>query len=450
IASSLKPYLTGDRRIKINTHTDPDGISAGVILAKCLKHYDTPFHVSFGGPPEKKDLENLKKQDYDLFIFLDQGTGQFQIIKKHLLDKNCPVMILDHHPGDVKNQTGLDYLNPHIFNLSGAKDVSASGVTYSVIEKINPKFEKLSEIALIGALGDRQDTPSGLTGINKKILQKSIEKNIMTTKTGLKLYGRSLKIHECLSNSIKPFLLGISGNESEAKNLVKKTGFSNEKTLENLSNSEEKKLRKKILEKIKIDAPENLKNSLWGTIYTSKTNQTAGPKNAHEYVTLLDSCEKFRKIEIGFSSLLGDEKSGEKALEIVEKYQNLIIETMNQIASNKEKIKTTSHLRYLDFGDDVKSKIVGEILSIAIESGLIKTDKPIFGLSKAGEDRLKISARATPEYVESGPALGKVLKKVSEELGGSGGGHNVAAAARIPLERKSEFIKKTNKLIQKK
>lgn len=448
IATSLKTRFSEKTQVKINTHTDPDGISAGNIFARTLTSYDLPYHLSFGNPPTKEDLEEMEKEDYDLYVFLDQGTGQFEIIEKHLLEKDQEVLILDHHPGKIRDQPGLLHLNPHRFQLSGTHDVSASGVTYSVIREINKKFQPFSELALIGALGDRQDKPSEFKSINKNIQEEALEEGIITTKTGLKLDGRSLPLIDCISRSIRPFLLGLSGNKEKTREIIKDTDLNPETTIEELETKEEKKLRDKILEKTKTDSPKNLKTSLWGTIYTTQTNQTEGPKNLHEYVTLLDACEKLDKIEIGFGAMLGDKESGKKALEKLREYQKQITDMVNWITKKKERIKTIKHVRHIDMENKIKSEMVGELLSIMLESGIIKTDLPILGLAKSNEDTLKISARAMPQQTGKKPDLGEVMNKVSKDLGGRGGGHDVAAAARIPLERKNEFITKVDKFIE--
>ncbi len=450
IASSLKPLLSKKNQVKINTHTDPDGITSGNIFARCLNYYDIPFHISFGNQPDEKDVEELKKQEYDLFVFLDKGTGQFEFIDKHLLENDRSVIILDHHPGDVEERPKLDYLNPHEFGLSGAKDVSSSGVTYSLIEKIDEKFETLSQIAIIGAIGDRQETSEGFTGVNEKILEQGVQNGFIKTVEGLKIGCRNLPVVDCLTHSIRPFLVGLSGKREEVQDLVKNSNIDPEKSVEELSQEKEEKLRDNILDRIEIDSPEDLRSSIWGTIYMSKLDQTVGPKNAHEYVTMLDACEKLGNIGTGFSALLGDEDSGEKALGQMQEYQKEMSDTVNWLVENRERIETTDNIRYLDLEDELKSKKIGELLSIALEAGIVEKDKPFLGLTKNKNDKLKVSARSTPEYAKKqGIDLGTVMSKVSTNLGGSGGGHNVAAAARLPLERKDEFVKEVDKFIEK-
>ncbi|KXA89290.1 hypothetical protein AKJ57_05520 [candidate division MSBL1 archaeon SCGC-AAA259A05] len=448
VVSFFKPRLRGDIRIKINTHTDPDGVAAGNILARCFLYYDVPFHISFGGPPEPKDLKKLAKRDYDLFVFLDQGTGQLQSIENYLLEADHEVLILDHHPGETHSRPGLTSLNPHCFGLNGARDVSASGVVYSVVRKFDERFKPLSEMALIGALGDRQETPNGFTGINRKIVEQAVEDGILTTREGLKLDRRTTPLVDCLSHSIRPFLLGLSGDEDAARELVEGMGLKPRAVLEELDVEKEEELRDEILDRIEVKLNKNLKQSLWGTIYTSRVNQAVGPKNLHEYVTMLDACEKLGKIEVGFSALLGHEDARDKAIQSLVRYQERMIETINWLASRKERIKATPRMRYIYVGEELDIKMMGEALSIALESGIIENDRPLIGLVDLSEDRLKASARAPKEFAEAGGNIGKVLEEVSIDLEGNGGGHDMAAAARIPREREDEFIKKVDQLLE--
>lgn len=437
-----------DIRVRIITHTDPDGVSAGNIIARCLDYYDVPFHISFGGPLKPEEIKELAKQDYDLFIFADQGTGQFPSIDKYVLESDRKAIILDHHPGEVQERSELAHINPHSFGLNGAKDVSASGVAYSVVEKINEKFSPLSEMALIGAVGDRQEFPSGFTGINREILEKAVENNHLIVREGLKLDGRTFPIVESLSHSIRPFLLGLSGSEDASQELVEDLGLEKNTVLEELNFEEEERLRDKILERIEVSPGKVLKQRLWGKLYTPKVKQAVGPKNIHEYVTMLDACEKLKKLGAGFSALLGDEDFRDEALGTLREYQNHMIEVINWFISNKDKIKTTARMRYVYVGEEIESKILGEALSIALESNVIETDRLLIGLVDINENKIKASARGSPEFSKTGADIGEILKKVTSKLGGRGGGHDVAAAARFPRKRKEEFIEKVDLLLK--
>ena len=44
-------------------------------------------------------------------------------------------------------------VNPHLFGIDGATDVSGSGVAYFAAKAVNPANVDLAPIALVGALG---------------------------------------------------------------------------------------------------------------------------------------------------------------------------------------------------------------------------------------------------------------------------------------------------------
>lgn len=445
VASSLKSYLDGGDRARIITHTDADGIASCSILVECLRTYDAVFHISFSSPLGSDEISELADQDYDVFFFLDQGSGQVHYIQKHLLNDDFKVVILDHHPGDFSEREGLVHLNPNAYDLNGSRDVSASGIVYSVIKRVDEKFESLSELSIIGALGDRQGLPSGFSSVNKKIVDRAIDFGTIKVKEGLKLVGRSLPLVDCLSSSIRPYLLGLSGNREGCRELVGDLDFDADATLDELGPKNEEKLRDAIIERIKVTPDENFYHALWGAIYVSLTKQIVEPKSLHECATMLDACGKLKKPEVGLGFLLGDESSRKEVRGIFDKYQKQMIEVLEWVSSNKTEFRTTPNMRYIYTGDRVDQKMIGEALSVAAESGLIELDRPVLGLADYGTDWLKVSARAPHPSTKGGPHIGNVLGEVSKKLGGHGGGHDVAAAALLPRERMDEFVSKVDR-----
>ena len=58
----------------------------------------------------------------------------------------------------AKSQTpNFTQVNPHLFGIDGARDVSGSGVAYFAAKAVNATNMDLASIALVGALGDMQD-----------------------------------------------------------------------------------------------------------------------------------------------------------------------------------------------------------------------------------------------------------------------------------------------------
>jgi RecJ-like exonuclease len=75
-------------------------------------------------------------------------------------------------------------------------------------------------------------------------------------------------------------------------------------------------------------------------------------------------------------------------------------------------------------------------------------DKPILGFANS-TGVAKISARGTPDLVRRGLNLGKIMKEAAEKHGGTGGGHNIAAGAQVPLGAEDAFLSSADELVAK-
>jgi RecJ-like exonuclease len=445
VADFMRPRLDGNSQVKILAHTDADGISAAAILGRCLYHYDVPFSVRFMRPKES-DLVKMSEEDHNLFVFLDQGSGQIESIHKHLLAKQKDVVVIDHHPGTFPKHPNLTYLNPHAWGLNGAKDVSASGATYMVVEQLDLKFRSLLGLAMIGAIGDRQEFFSGFTNVNDMLVKRAVDLELVHQGEGLKLVGRSLKpVLECLRSSTRPYLVGLSGNPSACGSLLKTIGIQHSVTIAELQPEQERTIADAIFARVgKTATNEEFQHTLWGTVYTNRSDQLIGPRDLREYAAVLDSCANLKSPETGFAMAVGDEATVSNALTLLSRRQEEMLRTLSWIVKNLTLLKDAGSFRYMYCGEDVEPALMGEALSLMIESGMVDIGRPIFGIVDTPSGELKISARGTPKLAMEGLNIGSALEKVATEVGGTGGGHDVAAAARIPKERMDEFLTKLN------
>jgi len=448
-ATFLNKHLTGDSRVKIITHTDSDGVAAGAILARCLYSCNVPFHIKFTRPLEPEEIAELGNEDYDLFVFMDQGTGQMAAIHKFILGAGRDVLILDHHPGEFPELSNLSYLNPHACGLNGAKDVGAAGATYVVVENIDKNFRSLIGLAVVGALGDRQEFFSGFTGVNEVLVKRAIDLGLIKINEGLKLVGRELSpTVECLRLCIRPYLPNLSGNSSECKKLIDGLGISPSASFAELGSETEKRVRDAIYAKVgQVATSEDFCHTLWGMVYELVADGITSPRDIREYSAMLDACGRLRKPEIGFAAALGDRAAYNEARGLMSRYLEQMVRTLSRLDAQMEAFKVTPRMRYIYTADEIESTMVGEAISLAMESGLIPTDKPVVGIADGEGGDIKISVRATPGLAMQGLNIGGVLSKVAAEVGGSGGGHDVAAAARIPRERMDEFIAKLDQAL---
>ncbi|MGC8817554.1 MAG: DHH family phosphoesterase [Candidatus Hadarchaeum sp.] len=442
VAAFLRPRLDGKIRVKVISHTDADGIASAAIMARCLYAYNIPFTVKLGRPPSEEDIGQLGAESHDLYIFLDQGSGQMDVINKHLLARGKEVVIIDHHPGPLIDHPRLSFLNPHTCGLSGSIDVSASGATFSVVEQLDLRFRSLLGLAIVGAIGDRQESPFGFTGVNDTLLKRSVDLGLVRESEGLKLTRRSLvPVVECLRTSVRPYLIGLSGNPSSCRSLVDSLEISHSRLISELGSDAEKKLAEAIVYKVGAQASrEEFRNTLWGTILTATTDDLVGPKELGEYAALIDACGNMRNPEIGFALATGDGNYQRDALGLLGAYQEQMLRAMEWLVDKLASFKLASNFRYIYAGNDIDSAILGEMISLAIESALIPVEQPVVGMADTVDGFVKVSARATPALVAAGVNLGQAISRAAAAVGGYGGGHDVSAAARIPRNRLEDFV----------
>ena len=444
VASFLKSRLDGRTRIKVFSHMDADGIASAAILARCLYHYNVPFTVRFTLPLAPDEIAELAKEDHDMFIFLDQGSSQMDAIHKFILAKRRDVLVIDHHPGPSIEHPNLVHLNPHACGLNGGKDVSASGSTYSVVERVDLRFRGLVGLAIVGAMGDRQEFLDGFTGFNENLVKRAIELGLVYRSEGLRLIGRTVyPVVECLRLSIRPYILGLSGSLRACRGLVDTLGVAHESTLCNLGEEVERRLADAIFARVgPIATNEQFSHTLWGKLYSLTTDDLAGPRDLREYAAMLDACGNLGKPEVGFAAAMGDEEAVTEALGLMSSYQEQMLKALGELVKKLSSFKLLPGFRYFNFGDTIDPSFVGEALSLAIESGLIPTDRPVLGLVKAGEDKIKVSARSTRGLAAQGVNVGRAMAKTVAEVGGHGSGHDVAAAGRIPTQKIDEFLER--------
>lgn len=441
-ASFLKPKLDGGTRVRIISHADADGITAAAILGRCLYSYNVPFAVKFTPPVSPDEIAGFAKEDYNLFVFLDQGSSQIESIHKFILSKQADVMVVDHHPGPFLEHPNLAYLNPHLCGLNGGKDVSASGAVYLMVEQVDLRFRALAGLAVVGAVGDRQGSWSGFTGVNEGLVKRAVELGLIHQGEGLRLVGRTMNpVVECLRLSTRPYIMEFSGSLGACRLLTDALGIPHSKLLCDLGLDVERRLADAIFARVGPFATnEEFSHTLWGPVYTALTEDLVGPRDLKEYATMLDACGNLGKPEVGFAVAVGDEATQADALALLSSNQEQMLKVLSWLVKNLTSFKLMPGFRYVYCGDAIPPRMMGEGLSLAIESGLISTDRPVVGMVDQGTDMVKVSARSTSGLAMQGVDVGRALAKAAADAGGIGNGHDVAGAARIPKGRMSEFI----------
>ena len=384
-------------------------------------------------------------------------------MKKHI-SKDRKIIIMDHHTPEDSELSNALHLNPHLYDIDGSTEISSAGIAYLVAKYINEKNRDLAAYAVVGAIGDNQDKgkQNSLIGLNQEIITKdAIAADVLEISKGFTIFGRETRpIHIAIEYCTDPYIPEISGNRNNILRLLKelnipvKDNKGNWRTLASLSTEETKKLVSALISHMyHLGASSDEMRAIVGVIYTLKREREKSPlRDAREFATLLNSCGRMSKPELGVAIILGDRGENYRAaLNTYNMYKQQISKALSWLYANKEKIEEYSHVQYFHGGKEINENIVGTVASIALSSRIVKPDKPLIGFAEGQDGTIKVSARTVSRLVKVGVSLARALKIAAEEIDSPfvAGGHDIAAGARIPKGTEEKFVLAVNKAIKK-
>ncbi|MCK4996558.1 MAG: DHH family phosphoesterase, partial [Thermoplasmatales archaeon] len=243
-AAEIILSLPKSTRIRVISHYDADGITSAAIICKALHRAGYNFHATLMRNPFDKGLERVSKEDNELIIFLDMGSGQIETIEK----MECKSIIIDHHQY-LKKKTSKDVLqiNANLCGINGNYEACGATLSYSLAKSLGSENVDLVSLAITGVTGDKQYI-GGIRGFNKTILDEALNNDKIQENIEIKLYGETL--FEALKYSIDPYYSGISGNEDEIKKLFKKLNPKKDIKIENLDIDQKKQLQSFLMLKL--------------------------------------------------------------------------------------------------------------------------------------------------------------------------------------------------------
>jgi len=425
--------------IKIYTHIDCDGVCAGAILSSTLDLLGKDHDVEFA---DINQVSNLSFEN-ELTILSDLGSGQY------LASPTKKVVILDHHIPIRKEglYSRLVEVNPHFWGLDGSYEVSGSGMAYCLARSFG--FRSLSWLAVLGAVGDIQYSSSGkLESINRKIVKESIEVGLVVKFKDLNIYGKHTKYLATGLSYFNDVKIPITGNVKEANlmllrlNIPRKKEDGKFRYLCDLTQNEKKKIFSELHKMMLKVVPKNyikyIPSLISGESYEFLSEEKyTSFRNASEFSTVINACCHQGKHKIALDFLKGGgEQSLRKITNISTKHRLNISQTIRKM-HNKVNIIQMKNIQYFD-GGSMKSDMIGTMAMFLINKGDWR--KPIIGFVRSGNTS-KLSLRCSHILSHENVHFGKLMKKVAEKVGGSGGGHQIACGAYIPYDQINKFLK---------
>ena len=449
-----KEIIENSEDIKIYSHIDCDGICSGAILSTILDRQNKEHDIEFVNLDVLDDID----LDHELTIFSDLGSGQRIDTKAREGQK---IIILDHHPPlrdlDYKDDKDYTYLeiNPIHHGIDGSYYVCGGGLCYFLAKEFG--YDDLSWIGVLSAIGDMQNTKTGrFEGLNKIIQQDAIDGGyLQLTENDINIYGRNTRPLFVALSYFSDVKLPITNNTTETMAILEELGIDekhNRKTLNELSMDEKVKLFQKLLEMISKVVPgryvKYIPQLIIGDSYTFlKEDEDSFLRDGSEFSTAMNACGRNHEEKVAMEVLKGDRIEALDELEAISKTHRYNLATsITQIAESDEaNIIELENLQYFD-GTGIKPEIVGTVAGMIL--GYCNWKKPVIGFAQTDEEGLKISLRCSRLLSYDGIHFGHIIRKISSEVGGSGGGHAMACGAYIPIDKKDEFIELFNQELE--
>lgn len=443
--------VENEKEISIISHLDADGIASGSIISSALARLGAKCAVRTVSDMTLNVLEQMRSENHDFYIITDLGGGMVNEFNQALDNRWA---IIDHHQipqQEISIDDNNQILNAWKYGIDGGKEISAGGMAYMVAITLDRKNKNLSPIAIVSALAERQDQgdKKSLFGLNSEIVKTAESLRLIRMDLDIMLTGRETRpIHEALAHTAFPYIEGLTWATESCYALIKNAGIKMSKNgrwrvLSEISQDEKDIILNAISEyvvNLSKSKEVNMIDNLIGYTYTLiNEDQRSLLRDAREFSTMLNACGRIRKAGVGIGICMGDRNSllneGEK---IVTKYRTTLRNYISSIFTEKWRMIDNGKSVFINGEGLLAEDMLGAISSLLSGSPTLG-GRLVFVRTLTNDGFYKFSSRKSLGSTSKSD-LGLIMRYCSESVGGSGGGHSLAAGCRIPSTRLEEFL----------
>ncbi len=436
--------------VTIISHIDADGITSEAILSLALSRAGIQNRSVFIRQLEPLTLHAIP-DDTSFKVFSDLGSGQQSLLE----EKGLPaqdVIIIDHHVSQPATTRYVEVNSLH----HGYEKLSAAGVAYLIAMELDNKNQDLAKLAVIGNVGDMMDREDlCLSGPAREILLAGVRYgNIELWERDLNIYGISTRpLPQALAYTDDLDIPGVSQDLLGAKRFLERLGVTPDErrhwpVWQEISFSDKQMIVTALVEQmIAFSKPVN---RLFADhyVFSDEEMRYSPLGNASEYATLLNSCGRWSRPQLGDSICRGNRGGAyTEAYKMLKNHRNCIREVLQFIVDNG--VSELSHILYLHVGDRFPDTIVGIGAGMALSRLNPKKPLLIMCVDQMDPQNTKVSMRTKPDVIAGGVNLQEALCETAGKYGGSGGGHRIAAGAFIPKTAEKEFVYDVNEAIRR-
>ena len=437
--------IKSKKSISVTTHIDCDGLTSGSIITKALIRAGANCTVRTSKEFSKNVLESFKTDSRDFHIVTDLGGGFGKELDQTLGDN---WIVLDHHQIPDEEIDNQNVINSWKYGIDGGVDICAGGMAYLASVALDERNSDLSAIAVVSALGDRQDQGErkSFTGKNFEIANIAKEQGLVDIDLDLLLVGRETRpLVDALAFTSQPFIEGLTWNRDSCLSILNSSGVNLKEEgrwrVPAELNEEEKR---QVIEAItKFASGKNateIMSELIGYTYTfPREDSRSFLRDGREFSTMLNSCGRINRSGVGMAVCMGDRnKILREAETILTDYRKMIREYMNILSNERWRISESETCVMVNGEDIVPETMTGTISSL-IAGSPKNSGKIVILRTKAEENTIKFSSRKSFGCT-SDINLSEIMRTGAEKFDGIGGGHNAAAGAKITKDKLDEFL----------
>jgi len=418
-----------DTTVRIVSHYDTDGICSAAILMKSAERKGFDFHVSLLNHPFEEEFEKLKKEDNDIIIFSDLGSGQIEQIREMGADS----IILDHHQPENKNPVvdSIIQINSNLFGIDGNFEISGAGLSYLFAKTLDENNTDLSIFSLMGAIGDKQNI-GGWKGKNKEIFEEARKKEIITVSKPSIKAGNDSIVDE-IAYSVDPFYPGLSGRREEVEKLLKELSIPGDTRYGDLNKEERKDIHSFLVLAL---LKNNIEPEIMDEVIKERIITDHFPSNLDVLSDIIDSCSKGGNPSLSLAFCMNPQKYLETVKENSKRFREKILGELVKL--EEEGLEEKKNLVYFVSGKASD----GSYMSSVVSNYFNCKGKAVFSFTPKN-GKVHVSCRATRKLVEKGLDLGNVMRETAKKFGGTGGGHKIAAGGTfedVSVEELVDFI----------
>jgi single-stranded-DNA-specific exonuclease len=441
----ISDCIKSQKSISVTTHIDCDGLASGSIITKALIRAGAKCTVRTSKEFSQNVINSLKKDSRDFHIVTDLGGGFASNLDQSLGED---WIVLDHHQISENEHDNPRVINAWKYDIDGGTEVCAGGMAYLAAMSLDDKNSDLSALAVVAALGDRQDQGErkSFTSKNFEIANTAKELGLLDIDLDLLLVGRETRsLPEALAFTSQPFIEGLTWNRDTCLSLLNSSGIQLKDggrwRVPAELNEDEKRI---IIEEItKFTTGKNatdIMSELIGYTYTfPREDRRSFLRDGREFSTMLNSCGRISKSGVGIAICMGDRnkilREGET---ILSEYRKLIREYMNVLTNERWRISESKTCVMVNGEGIVPETMTGTISSL-IAGSPKNSGKIVILRTKGEENTIKFSSRKS-FGCKSPINLSELMKTGAEKFDGIGGGHNAAAGAKITKDKLNDFL----------